>query len=70
MFCNKDLTGIISTMSTSNYDHIIPLDKQVSTIYATYSYHARVAIKVKEQKKKHLYIDINPDGNIKIEEEY
>lgn len=28
VFCNKDLTGIISTMATSNYDHIIPLDKQ------------------------------------------
>lgn len=27
VFCNKDLTGVFSTMSTSNYDHIIPLDK-------------------------------------------
>lgn len=28
VFCNKDLTGIFSTMTSSNYDHIIPLDKQ------------------------------------------
>ena len=27
VFCNKDLTGIFSTMASSNYDHIIPLDK-------------------------------------------
>ncbi len=27
VFCNKDLTGVFSTMATSNYDHIIPLDK-------------------------------------------
>lgn len=27
VFCNKDLTGIFSTLATSNYDHIIPLDK-------------------------------------------
>ncbi len=28
VFCNKDLTGIFSTMTSSNYDHIIPLNKQ------------------------------------------
>ncbi len=27
VFCNKDLTGVFSVMPTSNYDHIIPLDK-------------------------------------------
>lgn len=27
VFCNKDLTGVFSTMAASNYDHIIPLDK-------------------------------------------
>jgi len=26
-FCNKDLTGIFTTLNNSNYDHIIPLDK-------------------------------------------
>lgn len=26
VFCNKDLTGIITTMNATNFDHIIPLD--------------------------------------------
>ena len=26
VFCNKDLTGIITTLNPSNFDHIIPLD--------------------------------------------
>lgn len=27
VFCNKDLTGIITTLNSSNFDHMIPLDK-------------------------------------------
>lgn len=27
VFCNKDLTGIISVLNSSNFDHILPLDK-------------------------------------------
>ena len=27
VFCNKDLTGIITTLNSSNFDHILPLDK-------------------------------------------
>lgn len=26
VFCLKDLTGLISTLTKSNYDHIVPLD--------------------------------------------
>lgn len=27
VFCNKDLTGVYTTLNNSNYDHILPLDK-------------------------------------------